>query len=103
MVVVGWNDTTATVQSVKDSGGNNYTLGDRADERHGIATVDLLSEQHRGREQHGDGDLQPTGGFPRHTDTGISGSDSARCDGGGEREQRVGEQRSGDDHVAPMS
>ena len=26
MVVVGWNDTTATVQSVKDSGGNNYIL-----------------------------------------------------------------------------
>ena len=26
VVVVGWNDTTATVQSVKDSGGNNYTL-----------------------------------------------------------------------------
>ena len=25
-MVVGWNDTTATVQSVKDSGGNNYTL-----------------------------------------------------------------------------
>jgi hypothetical protein len=26
IVVVGWNDTTATVQSVKDSGGNNYSL-----------------------------------------------------------------------------
>jgi hypothetical protein len=26
IVVVGWNDTTATVQSVKDSAGNNYTL-----------------------------------------------------------------------------
>jgi hypothetical protein len=26
VVVVGWNDTAATVQSVKDSGGNNYTL-----------------------------------------------------------------------------
>ena len=26
MVVVGWNDTTATVQSVKDSAGNNYSL-----------------------------------------------------------------------------
>jgi hypothetical protein len=26
VVVVGWNDTTATVQSVKDSGGNNYVL-----------------------------------------------------------------------------
>jgi hypothetical protein len=26
VVVVGWNDTTATVQSVKDSGGNNYSL-----------------------------------------------------------------------------
>ena len=26
LVVVGWNDTTSTVQSVKDSGGNNYTL-----------------------------------------------------------------------------
>jgi hypothetical protein len=25
-VVVGWNDTTATVQSVKDSAGNNYSL-----------------------------------------------------------------------------
>ena len=26
VVVVGWNDTTATVQSVKDSRGNNYLL-----------------------------------------------------------------------------
>jgi IPT/TIG domain len=26
VVVVGWNDTTATVQSVKDSAGNNYSL-----------------------------------------------------------------------------
>ena len=26
VVVVGWNDTTSTVQSVKDSGGNNYIL-----------------------------------------------------------------------------
>ena len=26
MVVVGWNDTTSTVQSVKDSAGNNYSL-----------------------------------------------------------------------------
>ena len=26
VVVVGWNDTAATVQSVKDSGGNNYVL-----------------------------------------------------------------------------
>jgi hypothetical protein len=26
VVVVGWNDTTVTVQSVKDSGGNNYSL-----------------------------------------------------------------------------
>jgi hypothetical protein len=26
VVVVGWNDTTSTVQSVKDSGGNNYAL-----------------------------------------------------------------------------
>ena len=26
IVVVGWNDTTSTVQSVKDSAGNNYVL-----------------------------------------------------------------------------
>jgi hypothetical protein len=26
VVVVGWNDTTSTVQSVKDSAGNNYSL-----------------------------------------------------------------------------
>ena len=26
IVVVGWNDTTSTVQSVKDSGGNSYSL-----------------------------------------------------------------------------
>jgi len=26
VVVVGWNDTTATVQSVKDSAGNSYSL-----------------------------------------------------------------------------
>ena len=26
VVVVGWNDTTSTVQSVQDSGGNSYSL-----------------------------------------------------------------------------
>ena len=31
VVVVGWNDTTATVQSVKDSAGNNYSSSDWAD------------------------------------------------------------------------
>ncbi len=51
MVVVGWNDTTATVQSVKDSAGNTYQSGDRADKRDGIAAIDLLCGEHRGWQQ----------------------------------------------------
>ena len=57
VVVVGWNDTTATVQSVKDSAGNSYSLAIGPTSWDGVATVDLLCGEHRGWEQHGDGDV----------------------------------------------
>ncbi len=77
--------------------GEQLQSGDRADEWDGVAAIDLLCGEHRGREQHGHGDIQPGGVVPRHTDSGVPGSEHGGCDGGSEREQYDGEQRCGDD------
>ena len=58
VVVVGWNDTTATVQSVKDSAGNIYSLAIGPTSRDGVAAIDLLCGEHTRWQQHGDGDIQ---------------------------------------------
>ena len=85
-MVVGWNDTTATVQSVKDSAGNTYNLAIGPTSGNGTAAIDLLRGEHRGWEQHGDGDVQPGGGISGRTYTGVPGSDDTGCEGRGERE-----------------
>ncbi len=77
--------------------GEHVQSGDWADDRDGVATVDLLCGEHRGWEQHGDGDVQPSGGVSGCTHSGVSGSDDFGCDGRGEREQYSREQRSSDD------
>ena len=60
-MVVGWNDTTATVQSVKDSAGNNYSLAIGPTSGTALRQSIYYRSQHRGRQQHGDGDVQPGG------------------------------------------
>ncbi len=97
VVVVGWNDTTATVQSVKDSAGNTYNLAIGPTERDGLAAIDLLCGEHSGWQQHGDGDVQPAAAYPDVRILEYRGVTAAGCDGGGEREQCEREQRRGDD------
>ena len=56
--------------------GEHLQSGDWADERDGVAAVDLLCAEHRRREQHGDGDVQPGGGVSGRADSGVPGSDA---------------------------
>ena len=66
--------------------GEQLYPGDRADERDRVAAIDLLLEQDRGRGQHGDGDVQPTGSVSGCAHSGVPGCDGGGCDGWGERE-----------------
>ena len=95
VVVVGWNDTTSTVQSVKDSVGNTYALAIGPTSASGDEPVDLLCVEHQRRQQHRHGDVQPGGGLSGCAHSGVSGCDGAGCEGGGEREQCDCQQRSG--------
>ena len=67
--------------------------GDWTDQRDGLAAVDLLCAEHCGRFEHGDGNIQPSGGVSGCTDSGVSGCKCSRCNGGDEREQHHREQR----------
>ena len=61
VVIIGWADTTATIQSVVDSAGNTYTLAFPATHGHGTEPGDLLCQEHRCRrcrQQHGHGYVQ---------------------------------------------
>ena len=82
---------------MKDSAGNTYSLAIGPTSGTGIAAVDLLRGQHRGRQQHGDGDLQPGGSLSGCAHPGVPGSDGAGCDGRSQREQHQCQQRCGDD------
>ena len=87
MVVVGWNDTTATVQSVKDSGGNNYTLAIGPTSGTALRQSIYYLSNIVGGNNTVTVTFNQAAAIPRHTDTGISGSDSGRCDGRSQREQ----------------
>jgi hypothetical protein len=66
VVVVGWNDTTATIQSVTDTRGNVYQLAV------GPATVSGASTQSIYREQqYGDGDVQSGSRVCGHAYRGV--------------------------------
>ncbi len=97
VVVVGWNDTTATVQSVKDSAGNSYSLAIGPTSGTALRQSIYYAPNIEGGQQHGDGDVQPGGGVSGRADSGVPGSEHGGCDGGGERERNGGEQRCGDD------
>ena len=102
VVVVGWNDTTSTVTSVTDSRGNTLHAGDRADDGDGVAAVDLLREEHRWGQQHGDGDVQPGGGYLDVRVLEYSGLDTATpldVTAGAAGTGVTREQRGGDDDV----
>ncbi len=95
VVVVGWNDTTSTVQSVKDSVGNTYSLAIGPTSGSGMNQSIYYAANISGRQQHGDGDVQPGGGLSGCAHFGVSGCDDAGCEGWGEREQCDSQQWSG--------
>ena len=97
VVVVGWNDTTATVQSVKDSAGNTYSLAIGPTSGTGLQQSIYYAANIAGGQQYGDGDVQPGGGVSGCAHSGVPGSDGAGCDGRCEREQHECEQRRSDD------
>ena len=66
--------------------GEHLHPGDGADERDRIEAVDLLRQEHRRGQQHGDGDVQPGGGVSGCADPGVQRAGyerAAGCDGGG--------------------
>ena len=82
MVVVGWNDTTSTVQSVKDSVGNTYSLAIGPTAATGMEqSIYYAANMPRGSNS-GDGDVQPGGGLSGCAHSGVSRGDGAGCDGG---------------------
>ena len=97
IVVVGWNDTTAAVQSVKDSAGNTYSLAIGPTSGTALQQSIYYAANIVGGQQHGDGDVQPGSGISGRTHSGIPRSDDAGCDGRCEREQCTAQQRCGND------
>ena len=75
VVVVGWNDTTSTVQSVKDSGGNNYSLAIGPTTGTALRQSIYYLSNIAGGQQHGDGDVQPSGSLSGCAHTGVPWSD----------------------------
>ena len=100
MVVVGWNDTTSTVQSVKDSAGNTYSLAIGPTTGTALRQSIYYAPNIKAGQQHGDGDVQSGGSVSGRAHSGVPGSDDGGCDGGSEREWNGGEQWSGDDTSA---
>jgi hypothetical protein len=77
LVVVGWSDTTAQVQSVTDTVGNTYSLGEGPtlhanDVTQAIYYAKNIAAAERKR-QHRDRDLHRGGLLSRHSHCGIQG------------------------------
>ena len=89
-MVVGWNDTTATVQSVMDSAGNNYSLAIGPTSGTALRQSIYYLQQTSWAEQYSDGDIQPAGSRSRYTDSGVPRSDDAGCNSRSKREQLNG-------------
>ena len=87
VVVVGWNDSTATVSSVRDAKGNVYTRAVGPTVQSGLVAVHLLRQEYRvsGRwNQHRYSDLFCGCGVPRYSHSGVQRCRSEQpggCDG----------------------
>ena len=94
VVVVGWNDTTATVQSVKDSAGNKYSLAIGPTSGTALRQSIYYAPNILAAAT-GDGDLQPGSGVSGCASSGISGSDTLDVTAGatGTARRRTVEQR----------
>ena len=79
VVVVGWNDTNASVSSVKDSAGKCLSAGGGSNitkrrQRRPLIAVHLLRPEHPGSVggcQHGDRDVHSGGRLRGHSSFGI--------------------------------
>ena len=97
VVVVGWNDTAAAVQSVKDSGGNTYNLAIGPTSGSGMQQSIYYASRIVGGSNTVTVTFSTGGSVSGCTHSGISRSDGTGCDGRGEREQHGRQQRRGDD------
>ena len=82
IVVVGWNDTTSTVQSVRDSVGNTYSLAIGPTTAAGITQSIYYAGNITGGSNTVTVTFNQAAPAPGYTDPGVSGSDDAGCDGG---------------------
>ncbi len=97
VVVVGWNDNTATVQSVKDSAGNTYSLAIGPTTGTGMQQSIYYAANIAGGSNTVTVTFSQAAAYPDVRILEYRGVTSSGCDGGGEREQYGGEQRGGDD------
>ncbi len=97
VVVVGWNDTTSTVQSVKDSVGNTYSLAIGPTSGTGLRQSIYYAANIVGRQNTVTVTFSQAAAFPDVRVLEYRGVNDAGCDGGSERKQRQCQQRVGDD------
>ena len=75
VVVVGWNDSNAQINSVTDSTGNPYELAVGPTVQSGTATQAIYYAKNitaaASKQQHGDGDIQRSSKLPGYSDCGI--------------------------------
>ena len=86
IVVVGWNDTTAAVQSVKDSAGNTYNLAIGPTSGTALQQSIYYAAPIVGGSNTVTVTFTQAAVLSGRTNTGIPWSDDAGCEGRGERE-----------------
>ena len=84
VVVVGWNDTTATVQSVKDSAGNNYSLAIGPTSGTALRQSIYYAPNIVGGSNTVTVTFSQAAAYPGHTHSRVQGRKCRRCDGGSE-------------------
>ena len=77
VVAVGWNDATSTVSSVTDISRQYLHPGGNHSDWHRDAAGDLLRQEHRRRQQHGDSRVQSGGCIPDVRIAEYSGADTS--------------------------
>ncbi len=97
VVVVGWNDTTSTVQSVHDSAGNTYSLAVGPTSGTGLRESIYYAANIVGGSNTVTVTFSQAAAFPDVRVSGVSRDHDAGCDGGSERKQRQRQQWVGDD------
>ena len=97
VVVVGWNDTAASVQSVQDSAGNSYSRAIGPTSGSGLQQSIYYAANIAGGSNTVTVTFSQAAAYPDVRILEYRGVTHAGCDGGGEWEQYECEQRRGDD------